>query len=253
MGLRIRLANNPASHTPGPRRRLDTRISDFVLARRAHEHNLVSLTLHERLTSLQLPQPSLAQITYSRILERASVQEQQRSCRICRHSTCSYRTLKPSILRSSGHDNDVALFKLCRTVFARAPSLALTRSENLSMGARVRTYTGAHRPAHTARAHRKVLQSTRSMRSFADFHRRCKRSMSRVPYLTVSWCVLFPFPFSPTNLVETKIARICSSIRPFRNSRHAPSTRRVHSPSTAISHARERATTPDGRVARACA
>ncbi len=57
------------------------------------------------------------------------------------------------------HHDNLALFNSI-TLFLRVPSLAPTQSESgdLSMGARVRAHTIAHRPARTAHAHCKSYQ-----------------------------------------------------------------------------------------------
>ena len=70
------------------------------------------------------------------------------------------------------------------------------------------------------------IPASRWSKIMAGSRRRCKQSTSRIPYLTVSWCVLF-LPFLPTNLIDTRvwgeIARICFSVRPFQDSQQEPS------------------------------
>ena len=152
----------------------------------------------ERSTSLQPPQPFLAQITYSHIPERAPAQE-QRSCRI-RRRTCSYRTSKPSVLRSSGTmtiwPSSTPSYSFCARALAYADSTWGLVLGNSCAG----SYQSSQACAYCACASQ-VLPTTTSTRSFAGFRRRCKRSMSRVPYLTVSWCV-FLFPHLPTLLTR---------------------------------------------------
>jgi hypothetical protein len=224
---------------------VDTRISDVVLARIAHAHNLVSLTLHGT-----LDMPAAATAIFCADHVSPAPDSGMRTNVISAPTHVFLPHLEVFRFALVGHEEDLALYGAVVQFLRARPHL-----RRLDLGTCPWDLVRGLLPELTGL--RVLRVRIANLTSFAvgalirglpwemhAIHLAC--AVSDRPLV----CPVSPHP---RLVLESEIARVCTGVCRLRSAQHAPLAWHVHTASAAVPHAWQRATAPDGRMARACA